>query len=203
MYVEPTWEHEGDESWFEDEMVTVAGHLYPRRFRISIRCDASQVELCIGLEICDGGFTEQVGGTTVHGVTSDLDRDQVRTSVRKLALPLALTMVPLAVRKTEKGWEWTAEGWSAPPLFKVGDHLPGHQLTLLKELRRRTGRKWCIEYLPRIHYAASIVREAQAEKSMRRVIEEDVCPQTCVGRTQAYQDLQAARELGWLPASQV
>ncbi|MEV7417704.1 hypothetical protein [Streptomyces sp. NPDC089919] len=200
IHVEPTWDHHGDESWFGDRMVRVAGHLFPPRFRIFMKCDASQVEMCIALQVDQGGFIEQENGTTVHGVSSDQQKDQVRAAARKLALPLALAMIPFgAARETETGWEWVAAAWSPPAARKVGEHLAGAQLLLLKELRRRTGAKWWDIYLPRIEETAFIVACAPSEKSTRAVIVEDVCPRTCVSRTQAYLDLHAARELGLIP----
>lgn len=199
MCVEPTSDHPGDEEWFKEPMVKVAGHLFPPRFRIYMKCRASDIAMCIALEVDCGGFIEQENAITIHGVASDRERDQVRVAARKLALPLALAAVPFGpVQETEEGWEWVAMGWSPPAVHKVGD-LPSPQQALLKELRRRTGPKWWGIYLPRIEQTAFIVACASPEKSTRRVIVEDVCPQTYVNRTQAYQDLHAARELGLIP----
>ncbi|MEU9615163.1 hypothetical protein AB0D56_26990 [Streptomyces sp. NPDC048209] len=200
LYVEVS-DHEGDEEWFTDSMVKVAGYLFPQRFRISMRCRTSDVEMCIALESEFGGFTEQENGITIHGVRSDRERDQVRVAARKLALPLALAHMPFGpTRQTEEGWEWAASGWGPQAVRKVDD-LPSPQLALLKELRRRTGPKWWDIYLPRIKETARVVQQAPPHESTRKVITERVCKATCVSRTQAYKDLDTARELYFLPES--
>ncbi|WP_327266598.1 hypothetical protein OG444_38935 [Streptomyces sp. NBC_01232] len=103
-------------------------------------------------------------------------------------------------RQTEEGWECVAPGWSPQAVRKVGD-LPSPRLALLKELRRRTGPKWWDIYLPRIEKTARIVREAPSYETTRKVITERDCKATCVSRTQAYKDLDTARELCFLPDS--
>lgn len=37
LRVEPSSLHDGDEAWFADRLVTVAGHVFPPRFRIWMR----------------------------------------------------------------------------------------------------------------------------------------------------------------------
>jgi hypothetical protein len=74
LRVEPSSPHEGDEAWFEDRPVQVAGHLFPPRFRIWLSCNATGVDMCVALEVDRGGFVEQENATTVGGVPSDQRR---------------------------------------------------------------------------------------------------------------------------------
>ncbi|MET9519962.1 hypothetical protein [Streptomyces sp. NPDC002994] len=155
--------------------------------------------MCIALQVEDGGFVEQENATTISGTPSDQEKDRIRASARKLALPLALSMIPYGpFSSTEEGWEWTAHRWGLP-LRKLCDAMPGPQIALVKELRRRTRPNWRRTYLPRIEETAQIVCDAPSDRSMRQVIETLVCPSTHVERTTAYEDLAAARELGLLP----
>ncbi|MFI1213867.1 hypothetical protein ACH4UV_40635 [Streptomyces sp. NPDC020802] len=199
MCVEPA-HHDGDEPWYEDDLVPVAGRLFPPRFRISMRCEVTKVEMCIAVTVDRGGFAEPDNAISVTGMSSGAEKDRVRASARKLALPLALATMPLRTfRQTPRGWEWVATGWSPPAITKLADWANRDQLALLEELRRRTAPKWWSIYLPRIEKTAAIVWDAPAGWSTRRVIATLVCPATCVGRTQAYADLKTARELGLLP----
>jgi hypothetical protein len=202
IYVEPSSLHDGDEAWFEERLVKVANHAFPPCFRIWMRCNTTGADMCIALTIDRGGFVEQENATTVGGAPSDPEKDVIRASARKLALPLALAGMPYGpVRGTSSGWEWAAAGWSPPPIRRLSDAMPGEYLALVKELRRRTGPKWWSVYLPRIETTAQIVWDAPGVLPMRQIIEDLVCPGTHVGRTKAYEDLDAARELGLLPAS--
>jgi hypothetical protein len=200
LIVEPSNLHDGDEAWFKDRPVQMAGHLFPPRFRIWLSCNATSVDMCVALEVDCGGFVEQVNATTVGGVPSDQEKDRIRAAARKLALPLALAMIPYGLfQATEEGWEWIAGGWEPPRIRRLCDAMPDPQIALVKELRRRTGPRWWSTYLPRIEKTAQVVRDAPAELSTRQVIKTLVCPTTHVGRTAAYEDLAAARELGLMP----
>ncbi|MFG7943653.1 hypothetical protein [Streptomyces cacaoi] len=199
IHVEPA-HHDGDEPWYEDELVPVAGWLFPPRFRITMRCAATEVEMCLALAIDRGGFDEPENAISVHGPASGPEKDRVRAAARKLALPLALAMMPLyTFRQSPHGWEWAAAGWCPPEFTSLADCADRDQLALLKELRRRTGPKWWSVHLPRITETAKILRAAPADLSTRSVITTMVCPATHVGRTQAYADKRAAHELGLLP----
>ncbi|MEV6758451.1 hypothetical protein [Streptomyces sp. NPDC051214] len=202
LRVEPSSPHDGDESWFADGLVTVAGHAFPPRFRIWMRCNATGADMCIALEIDRGGFIEPENTTTVSGAASDGEKDLIRSGARRLAVPLALAGMPYGpVRRTESGWQWAAAQWAPPPIGRLSDAMPGAQLTLVKELRRRTGAKWWSIYLPRIEATAQIVWDAPDNMSIRQVIKDRVCPGTRVERATAYQDLRTARELGLLPTT--
>ncbi|MEV7374498.1 hypothetical protein AB0O51_26905 [Streptomyces sp. NPDC090301] len=204
LIVEPSSLHDGDEAWFKDRPVQVAGHLFPPRFRIWLSCNATGVDMCVALEVDRGGFVEQVNATTIGGVPSDQEKDWIRAAARKLALPLALSMIPYGpFQATEEGWEWIADGWGPPRIRRLCDAMPDPQIALVKELRRRTGPRWWGTYLPRIEKTAQIIWDAPADLSTRQVIETLVCPGMHVGRTTAYEDLAAARELGLLPGRRV
>ncbi|MFG2925562.1 hypothetical protein ACGFYA_29165 [Streptomyces sp. NPDC048305] len=66
---EPSSLHDGDEAWFKDRPVQVAGHLFPPRFRMWLSYNATCVDMCVALEVDRGGFVEQVNATTVGGAT--------------------------------------------------------------------------------------------------------------------------------------
>ncbi|MET9562536.1 hypothetical protein [Streptomyces tauricus] len=201
MYVEPA-HHDGDEPWYEDALVPVAGVLVPLRFRISMRCEFTKAEMCIAVTVDRGGFAEPDNAISVTGVSSGVEKDRVRAAARKLAPPPALAMMPLrAFQQTSHGWDWVAAGWSPRSITKFADWANRDQLVLLEELRRRTGPKWWSIYLPRIEKTAEVAWGAPADLSTRRVITTMLCPTTCVERTQAYADLKAAREIGLRPWS--
>ncbi|MFJ2598785.1 hypothetical protein [Streptomyces erythrochromogenes] len=194
--------HDGDEPWYEDTLVPVAGRLFPPRFRISLWCGATGVEMCVAVAIERGGFDEPDNAVSVTGIASGAEKDRVRAAARKLALPLALASMPEdAIEETPSGWTWAVDGWS-PGASMYTDTKNWTQDPLLEELRRRCSPKWWTVYLPRIEKTAQIVWDAPARWSTRRVITELVCPDTFVGRTQAYADLRAAREIGLLPPTE-
>jgi hypothetical protein len=204
LIVEPSSLHDGDEAWFKDCPVRVADHLFPPRFRIWLSCNATGVDMCVALEVDRGGFVEQENASTIGGVASDQEKDRIRASARKLALPLALSAISFGpFRSTKEGWEWIDEGWGPPLVRRLCDVMADPQIVLVKELRRRTGPRWWGTYLPRIEKTAQIIWDAPADISTRRVIETLVCPSTHVGRTTAYEGLAAARELGLLPDRRV
>ncbi|WLQ38582.1 hypothetical protein P8A18_34225 (plasmid) [Streptomyces castrisilvae] len=201
MSVEPA-HHDGDQPWYEEALVSVAGRLFPPRFRISLRCAATKIEMCTAVEVEQGGFIEPDNATSVAGLSSGVEKDYVRASARKLALPLALATMPDdAFEQSSQGWTWAVAGWSPGSTMRTSP-ADSRQTALLEELRRRCGPKWWSIYLPRIEKTAEIVWEAPADWPTRRVITALVCPATHVGRTQAYADLQAAREIGLLPPSE-
>ncbi|MEU8629579.1 hypothetical protein [Streptomyces sp. NPDC048669] len=149
LIVEPSSLHDGDQSWFEYRPVQVAGHLFPPRFRIRLSCTATGVDMCVALEVDRGGFVEQENATTVGGVSSDQEKDRIRSSARKIALPIALSMIPYGLfRSTEEGWAWRDDGWGPPLVRKPRDVMPDPQVALVKELRRRTGPRWWKTYCP-------------------------------------------------------
>ncbi|MFE5974354.1 hypothetical protein ACFQ64_19600 [Streptomyces sp. NPDC056460] len=200
LIVEPSSLHDGDQNWFECRPVRVAGHLFPPRFRIRLSCTATSVDMCVALKVDRGGFVEQENATTVGGVSSDQEKDRIRSSARKIALPIALSMIPYGLfRSTDEGWAWRDDGPGPPLVRKLCDDMPEPQIALVKELRRRTGPRWWKTYLPRIEATAQIIRDAPADLSTRQVIDTVVCPGMHVGRTTAYEDLATARELGLLP----
>ncbi|MFC9699292.1 hypothetical protein ACFTWD_01135 [Streptomyces sp. NPDC056943] len=193
MCVEPS-HHDGDEPWYEEALVPIAGRLFPPRFRINMWCAATEVEMCIAVTIEQGGFTEPQNAISVTGISSGVEKDRVRAAARKLALPLALATMPEdTFEQTSHGWKWVVVGWSPGSTDR-------DQIALLEELRRRCGQKWWSIYLPRIKKTAEIVWQAPADWSTQRVITKLVCPTTHVGRTQAYADMKAAREIGLLPS---
>lgn len=120
MSVEPA-HHDGDQPWYEEALVSVAGRLFPPRFRISLRCAATKIEMCTAVEVEQGGFIEPDNATSVAGLSSGVEKDYVRASARKLALPLALATMPDdAFEQSSQGWTWAVAGWSpgsasAPP----------------------------------------------------------------------------------------
>ncbi|MFC8765845.1 hypothetical protein ACFUAG_34730 [Streptomyces sp. NPDC057193] len=198
MCVEPS-HHDGDEPWYEEALVPVAGRLFPPRFRINMWCAATKVEMCVAVAIEQGGFTEPENAISVTGVFSGVEKDRVRAAARKLALPLALATMPEdTFEQTPHGWKWVVAGWS-PGITMLTGSTDRDQNVLLKELRRRCGPNWWSLHLPRIEKTADIVWEAPADWSTRRVITKLVCPTTHVRRTQAYADLKVAREIGLLP----
>ncbi|MFD0425310.1 hypothetical protein [Streptomyces parvus] len=204
LIAEPSSLHDGDEVWFKDRPVQVAGPLSPPRFRIWLSCSATGVDMCVALEADRGEFVEQENATTVGGVSSDQEKDRIRASARKLALPLALSVIPYGpFRSTKEGWERIDEGWGPPLVGRLCDVVPDPQIALVRELRRRTGPRWWGTYLPRIEKTAQIIWDAPADLSTRQVIETLVCPGMHVGRTTAHEDLAAARELGLPPERRV
>ncbi|AWZ07462.1 hypothetical protein DRB96_26525 [Streptomyces sp. ICC1] len=201
MCVEPS-HHDGDEPWYQETLVPVAGRLFPPRFRISLWCAVTEVEMCIAVTIDQGGVTEPDNAISVTGLSSGVEKDQVRASARKLALPLALATMPdVAFEETPHGWKWVVDGWSPGSSMRTG-LMDRDEILLLEELRRRCGPKWWSIYLPRIEKTAEIVWEAPNDWSTRSVITKLVCPATHVGRTQAYADMKAAREIGLLPPAE-
>ncbi|WP_331761990.1 hypothetical protein [Streptomyces sp. NBC_01546] len=154
--------------------------------------------MCIAVTIDQGGFIEPDNAISVTGLSSGVEKDRVRASARKLALPLALATMPdVAFEQTSHGWKWVVDGWS-PGITMLTGSTDRDQVALLEELRRRCGPKWWSIYLPRIKKTAEIVGEAPTDWSTRRVITTLVRPATHVGRTHAYADMRAARELGLL-----
>ncbi|MET9622755.1 hypothetical protein ABZZ37_18610 [Streptomyces sp. NPDC006464] len=150
------------------------------------------------MTIEQGGFAEPENAISVTGIASGVEKDRVRSAARKLALPLALATMPYdTFEQTPNGWKWVVDGWSPGATTPSGGTDRG-QFALLEDLRRRCGPKWWQIYLPRITRTAEIVKEAPTEWSTRRVITQLVCPATHVGRTQAYADMKAAREIGLL-----
>ncbi|MFJ3926381.1 hypothetical protein [Streptomyces sp. NPDC090022] len=151
------------------------------------------------MTIEEGGFTEPENAISVTGISSGVEKDRVRAAARKLALPLALATMPdVAFEQTPHGWKWVVDGWSPGSTMLTG-LTDKDQIALLEELRRRCGPKWWSIYLPRVRRTADIVWEAPTHWSTQRVIKTLVCPATHVGRTQAYADMRAAREIGLLP----
>lgn len=169
MSVEPA-HHDGDEPWYEETLVSVAGRLFPPRFRISLRCTATEIEMCTAVEVEQGGFIEPNNAISVTGLSSGVEKDYFRAAARKLALPLALATMPEdTFEQSSHGWKWGVDGWSPGSTMRTGLADSG-QIALLEELRRRCGPKWWSIYLPRIEKTAEIVWEAPTDWSRWSVL---------------------------------
>ncbi len=81
--------------------------------------------MCVALEADRGEFVKQENATTVGGVSSDQEKDRIRASARKLALPLALSAIPYGpFRSTKEGWERIDDGWGPPLVGRLCDVMP-------------------------------------------------------------------------------
>ncbi|MFJ4839312.1 hypothetical protein [Streptomyces sp. NPDC088746] len=180
-------------------LVSVAGRLFPPRFRISLRCAATEIEMCTAVEVEQGGFIEPNNAISVTGLSSGWRRTTSAPPPASSRCQSHARRCPRTFEQSSHGWKWGVDGWSPGSTMCTGLADSG-QIALLEELRCRCGPKGWSIYLPRIEQTAEVVWEASADWSARRVIATLVCPATHVGRIQAYADLQSAREFGLLPS---
>ncbi|WNV90306.1 hypothetical protein [Umezawaea sp. Da 62-37] len=215
VLVEPAL-HEDEEDWHSDAPVAVAGEAYPPRFRIALTCKRTNIEVCIPVHVRQGGFVIPEGlavnpssCAAVHGKAVY----DVMTAGSVPPLARVIAMVPDSIRlKSGGGWEWVPTRWAwgfAPPdqVEQIQSTLTPEQRTRfadqqrieakrLAQVKRRMSANWQNEVLPHLQDIAEyllnrsipnsqFVRELQAKG---------------YSRSQVYEDLRTARELGLFPS---
>lgn len=172
--------HDGEEVWYSDPLVTVAGEAYPPRFRVALRCPNTETEVCVPVRVHEGGFTTAdapvrvnpssclaAHGKAIHGVVSG----------RTPPLAIIIARVPDSIKVQPDGtWAWVmaAWAWGLPPLSperiaRLEAEVSSEQrlrwkeqrkreVRRLSEVKRRMSEDWHGQVLPELRDIAELMR---------------------------------------------
>nr|BEK65751.1 hypothetical protein KPHV_29780 [Kitasatospora purpeofusca] len=211
--------HEGEEVWHSDPLVSVAGEAYPPRFRVSLTCVATQLEVCVPVCVQQGGFMTADAALGVNPASCLATHGRAINGVvsgRNPPLAIIIARVPDSIRVRPDGtWEWVTAGWGwgFPPLPPEriaeleAEATPEQRLRWeeqrkrevrrLSEVKRRMSEDWRSEVLPQLRDIAELMSlrglsRAELIKELRKTW----------SRSQAYEMVNMALEAGVISAEE-